>query len=185
MSENSRVRISIIGVVIVALFSSLLVRLWFLQTGPENKAARGEVVSLNLRKLVTSSPRGTIRDRNGVVLAQDVAAWAVTVDRNLKKATHERVMGQLSELLGVPQTTLEARFKSPRQTPLKPAVIAPKITTDQRLAILQHIDDYPGVAIIQQTVRDYPAARTMNDPGLAAQVLGYVGEIDSTQLKTL
>jgi penicillin-binding protein 2 len=184
MSENSRVRISIIGVVIVALFSSLVVRLWFLQMGPENKL-RAEAISLATRKIVTESPRGTIRDRNGVVLAQDVAAWAVTVDRNLKKSTHQRVMGQLSELLGIPQSQLEQRFKSPRQTVLKPAIVATKITQDQRLAILQHIDDYPGVSIEQLTVRDYPEAAKLNDPGLAAQVLGYVGEIDPAQLKSL
>ena len=36
MSDNSRVRVSIVGVVIVALFSTLLARLWFLQSGPED-----------------------------------------------------------------------------------------------------------------------------------------------------
>ena len=35
MSDNSRVRVSIVGVVIVALFASLVARLWFLQMGPE------------------------------------------------------------------------------------------------------------------------------------------------------
>ena len=38
MSDNSRVRVSIVGVVIVALFSTLLARLWFLQIG-----ARGQL----------------------------------------------------------------------------------------------------------------------------------------------
>ena len=36
LSDNSRVRVSIVGVVVVALFSTLLARLWFLQSGPEN-----------------------------------------------------------------------------------------------------------------------------------------------------
>ena len=37
MSDNSRVRVSIVGVVVVALFSTLLARLWFLQSGPERQ----------------------------------------------------------------------------------------------------------------------------------------------------
>ncbi len=83
MSDNSRVRVSIVGVVIVALFCSLVARLWFLQMGPEQKLAR-EVITLSTREVQTESPRGEILDRNGKVLAQDVAAWAVTVDRNLE-----------------------------------------------------------------------------------------------------
>ncbi len=40
MSDNSRVRVSIVGVVIVALFASLFARLWFLQMGPEQKLGK-------------------------------------------------------------------------------------------------------------------------------------------------
>src|SRR3979409_2214849 len=92
MSDNSRVRVSIVGVVIVALFASLFARLWFLQMGPEQRL--GQIVStLSTRVIQTESPRGEILDRNGKVLAQDVAAWAVTVDRDLGPKTLERVFG--------------------------------------------------------------------------------------------
>src|SRR2546423_1515972 len=184
MSDNSRVRVSIVGVVIVALFSSLLARLWFLQMGPEQKL-RAEAIALSTRRLQSESPRGRILDRNGVVLAQDRAAWAITMDRNLKDSTHDRVIGQLSEILGKPMEQLQRSFDSPRQSPLLPAIVALNIEQDKRLAILEHQDDYPGVHVQLLTVREYPAARELNDPTLAAQVLGYVGEIDGEQLKTL
>ena len=46
MTDNSRVRVSIVGVVVVALFSTLLVRLWFLQSGAEsNLKVQAEVAS--------------------------------------------------------------------------------------------------------------------------------------------
>ncbi len=184
MTDNSRVRVSIVGVVIVALFSALVARLWFLQMGPERKLG-SESVLLSTRTVQTESPRGRILDRNGNVLAQDRAAWAVTLDRNLNKATRERVLGQLSELLGVPQPQLEAAYASKRQTPLKPAVLKLDITEDARLALLEHLSDYPGVHIVQLTVREYPMAQKLNDPALASQLLGFVGEIDATQLKRL
>ena len=89
MSDNSRVRVSIVGVVIVALFASLFARLWFLQMGPEQRLGR-VVSTLSTRVIQTEAPRGEILDRNGKVLAQDVAAWAVTVDRDLGPKTRAR-----------------------------------------------------------------------------------------------
>jgi penicillin-binding protein 2 len=184
MTENSRVRVTMVGVVIVALFVSLLARLWFLQMGPE-QGLRAEAIALSTRRIQTESPRGRILDRNGNVLAEDVAAWAVTVDRRLKKTTLDKDLGQLAELLSQPVTQLRASYNSPRQSPLLPAVVALNVSLDQRLAILQRRDDYPGVNITQLTIRKYPEADKLNDPTLAAQVLGYVGEIDATQLKKL
>ncbi len=184
MSDNSRVRVSIVGVVIVALFSSLVARLWFLQMGPEQKL-KAQAIALATRRIQTESPRGRILDRNGDVLARDRAAWAVTLDRDLKRATRERVLGQLSELIGVDPSALRDNYTSPRQSPLQPALIALDIPREKRLEILEHQDDYPGTHVVLLTVREYPVATELGQPTLAAQVLGYVGEIDPQQLKTL
>ena len=78
MSDNSRVRVSIVGVVIVALFSTLLARLWFLQSGPED-SLKVQAVVQSTRVLQTPMPRGEIKDRNGEVLVRDRLSWAVTV----------------------------------------------------------------------------------------------------------
>jgi penicillin-binding protein 2 len=178
MSDNSRVRVSIVGVVIVALFASLFARLWFLQMGPEQSL--GQVVStLSTRVIQTESPRGEILDRNGKVLAQDVAAWAVTVDRDLGPKTLDRVLGQLAEVLGIPEKTLRSNYNSVRQSPLEPAVVALRIPLAQQLVIREHREDYPGVNVVELTIRHYPY------DGLASQLLGYVGEIGSDQLKQL
>jgi penicillin-binding protein 2 len=172
MSDNSRVRVSIVGVVIVALFASLFARLWFLQMGPDQKL--GQVVStLATRVIQTESPRGEILDRNGKVLAQDVAAWAVTVDRNLAKTTLDRVLGQLAEVLQVDEKTLRANYNSVRQSPLQPAVVKLDVPLPAQLAIREHSEDYPGVNVVELTVRKYPY------DGYASQLLGYLGEVDS------
>jgi penicillin-binding protein 2 len=185
MTDNSRVRISLIGVVIVALFSALLVRLWFLQVGPDQNAALPPAKQ-SLGTILTDSPRGRILDRTGTfVLAEDRASWAITVDRNLSKRTHARVMGQLSELLGTPLPTLEKGFTDVQQSPLKPAVVARDVPEDKRLAIRERQEDFPGVGVMRLWVRTYPAAAELHDPTLAAQVLGYVGEIDKDQLAKL
>jgi penicillin-binding protein 2 len=178
MSENSRVRVSIVGVVVVALFASLFARLWFLQMGPEQRLGR-VVSTLATRVIQTESPRGEIVDRNGRILAQDVAAWAVTVERNLSSKTRDQLLGQLSEVLQIPEKTLLANYESQRQSPLSPAVVALRITLAQQLAIEEHREDYPGVNVVELTIRSYPY------DGYASQVLGYVGEIGADQLKQL
>jgi penicillin-binding protein 2 len=164
--------VSIVGVVVVALFASLFARLWFLQMGPEQKLGR-VAISLSTRVIQTESPRGEILDRNGKVLAQDVAAWAVTVDRNLSSATRDRVLGQLAEVLGTPVKTLRANYDSVRQSPLAPAVVALRVPLSQQLAIREHSEDYPGVHVIELTIRSYPYGI------LASQVLGYLGPVDA------
>jgi len=172
MSDNSRVRVSIVGVVIVALFASLFARLWFLQMGPEQKLGR-VVSSLATRVIQTESPRGEILDRNGKVLAHDVAAWAVAVDRNLSASTRDRVLGQLAEVLGIQEKVLRANYDSVRQSPLAPAVVALRVPLSQQLAIREHSEDYPGVHVMELTIRSYPY------DGIASQLLGYLGEVDA------
>src|SRR5882724_6746953 len=119
MSDNSRVRVSIVGVVIVALFSTLLVRLWFLQSGPEDSLAVQAVVD-STRVLQTQTPRGEILDRNGKILVRDRASWALTIDRNMSKRSLDKVIGQLAELLHVKVDTLRSQYTSDRQSPLEP-----------------------------------------------------------------
>lgn len=181
MNESSRVRVSIVGVVVVALFASLFARLWFLQTGPEQRL-RDDAAALASRQVQTPSPRGRILDRNGIVLARDRAAWAMTLDRSLEPEVRDRVIGSLSELLGIERKDLLRSYESPRQSSLLPAVVALDVPIARRLAVLEHPDAYPGVNVERLTVREYPAGARFGAPALAAQLLGYVGEINADQL---
>jgi penicillin-binding protein 2 len=178
MTDSSRVRVSIVGVVVVALFSTLMARLWFLQSGAETSLkVQADIAST--RVIQTESPRGEILDRNGVVLVKDRPSWAVTVDRTLPKKTAARVLGQLAEQLGVDPAGLQSQYVSARQSQLKPAVVALDVSQENRLAILQDPQDYPGVGVTRLTVRSYPQG------DLAAQLLGYVGEVPEADMARL
>ncbi len=178
MSDNSRVRVSIVGVVIVALFSTLLVRLWFLQSGPED-SLKVQAVLDSTSVIQTPTPRGEIKDRNGVVLVRDRASWAVTIDRDLSKRSSDKVIGQLAELLHLKIEQLRSQYLSDRQSLLQPAIVALDVSQPDRLEILQDPQNYPGVRVKALTVREYPRG------SLAAQVLGYVGEVPSADLPRL
>ena len=171
MSDNSRVRVSIVGVVIVALFASLFARLWFLQMGPEQSLGQRRELARRTRVIQTESPRGEILDRNGKVLAQDVAAWAVTVDRDLEPDDARPGPGPARGGAADPgedaaartTTACASRRSSPRSSRCDPARAAARDPRAPR--------GLSGRAVIELTIRSYPY------DGLASQLLGYVGEI--------
>jgi len=177
MTDTRRVRVSIVGVVAVALFSTLVGRLWFLQVGSGAvyvKAAKENSV----RVVQTETPRGRILDRNGNVLVENRVAWAVTVSRELGEPRLSAVLGSLSELLAIDAKELRKRFEDPRSSPLKPAVLAvdAEVPEAARVVVQERGEDYPGVRIVPLEVRSYP------DATLAAHALGYVGEINADEL---
>ena len=57
MSDTSRVRVSIVGIIVVVLFSTLLARLWFLQSGSEN-SLKVQAVAESTSVVQTESTRG-------------------------------------------------------------------------------------------------------------------------------
>ena len=78
--DSSRLRLGVLGVVVLSLFAALLVRLWYLQVMASDQY---EAVATNSVRLVTTeAPRGRILDRNGVVLVDNRISDVVTVDRN-------------------------------------------------------------------------------------------------------
>src|SRR5690348_3009229 len=111
MTDNSRVRVSIVGVIVVALFGALLARLWFVQVA-SGSTYQVTVDQRAQRVLQTVSPRGQIVDAKGRPLVRNRVVWALTIDRNLSDATRAAVFGRLSEVLGGKNTpaSLEKRY---------------------------------------------------------------------------
>jgi len=177
MTDSSRVRVSIIGVVVVALFAALLGRLWFLQVG-SNESYVAQAAENGQRELQTEAPRGRILDRNGRVLVENRVSWAVTVDRDLDDDTEAEVLGRLATLLGAPNTpaSLAEQVDDPGQTVLRPAVVALDVSERVRLAVKERQEDYPGVDVTKVSYRTYPYGR------LASHLLGYTGEISAEEL---
>ncbi|HEX5615931.1 MAG TPA: penicillin-binding protein 2 [Acidimicrobiia bacterium] len=178
MTDSSRVRISIVGVVVVALFGALLARLWFLQVG-SNETYVAAIEQNTTRVVQTENARGRILDREGRVLVDNQVLWAMTIKRDLPDERRALVLGRVSELLGEPHTpeALEERIADPRGSLLLPAVIAIDVPEDARTAVLEHREDFPGIDVTKLTVRRYPAG------AVASHVLGYVGEINEVELE--
>jgi penicillin-binding protein 2 len=170
--KDQRVRVAIVGVVVMALFSALLGRLWFLQVA-SSEASVAVVAQNTLRAITQESPRGLILDSTGRVLVEDRVAWAIEVDRRLVGSERTRVARGLAAVLHMSTKQIQKRIDDPRQSPFEPAVVAVgnEVPDQVRLAILERQEAYPHVSVQIIPYRYY-----LNG-SLAAHVLGYVGRV--------
>jgi len=174
MATTPRLRLTIVGVVVISLFAALLTRLWYLQVldAPQfvEAAKRNEV-----RILCEPAPRGRIRDRNGQVIVDNRLTTAVTVS---KKAVHDnpQTLPRLSALLAVPVSELEKRLSDPRYSNLKPVPVAFDVPPEKVIFMKENSFTFPGVDAVPLASRSYPLDR------LASHVVGTVGPITRREL---
>lgn len=178
MSDQIREkRIGIVGVVIIAIFLTLVSRLWYLQVA--NGDEFRQVASANHYRIVQSeAPRGRILDTNGVVLVDNRIARSIVVERlELKnEKLRKKVIGQLATVLDVDRKTIEKRIADQRVSQYKPVPVAIDVDIEKIQYIKEHQEDFPGVDAIPLPIRRYPLGN------IAPHVLGYVGEIFEDEL---
>ena len=106
--DSSRLRMAVLGVVVISLFAAMLARLWYLQvlSGP---TYRTEAQQNRVRIIVAEAPRGRILDRQGRVLVANRVVSAVVVNRAVV-AEEPEVIARLSPVLGVSEPELARRL---------------------------------------------------------------------------
>src|SRR5690348_9529659 len=117
--SDARVRTSIIGVVVFALFSALFARLWYLQVAAADQF-HAAASSNAIREIREPAPRGRILDAHGNVLVDNRVENDITVDRKISAADRKRVLEKLSVKLQIPVAKLEANLNDPRISPYTP-----------------------------------------------------------------
>ena len=168
---DSRARLVIVGVIVVALFTGLLTRLWFLQvTGGEKLAVeaqqqRGQEVSV-------PALRGAILDAKGRVLAETVLNTALMVDRQkLTAEQRSKLVFRLGLFLGVSTDEVEERLDSVQYAPYEPVPVSTALTFDQFVYISEHRSEFPATELAKTQTRVYHYGT------VAAHALGYIGKI--------
>jgi penicillin-binding protein 2 len=174
--DTARLRLSIVAVVVVCLFASLFARLWYLQV-INATAAQAAAQSNGVRLVYEDAPRGRILDRKGRVLVDNRVSEVVTISRDTA-AREPDVMSRLAALLGVSYDELRHRVNDPRYSPYRPVPLAQDVDKTKIVYVHEHQEEFPGVEANAVAERSYPYGM------LAANIIGYVGQISDKQLAT-
>lgn len=173
--DSTSLRLGILAVVVLSLFSALFARLWYLQV-LSAPTAQAEAQLNSVRFVHTEAPRGRILDRNGKVLVGNRVVPTVVVNKIELGEKPEIVISHLAALVKMPEDKLRERIEDPRYSPFKPIPVADDVPKETLIHIREHQAEYPGVQGVMLTKRAYP------NGSLAAHVLGYVGEINDEEL---
>jgi penicillin-binding protein 2 len=181
LTPQLALRIAILGALALGVFAILFLRLWALQVLSGTTYLK-EAQNNQVREVRIEAPRGVILDRHGKVLVGNVAGTAVRLwPTDLPKTWREqrKELRALARVLDVRVADILKGIEARKDDPLTPLVIKRGVHRDQVMFLSERQDAFPGVQIVDNHLRHY------RYQSLAAQVLGYVGEISETQLKQL
>jgi penicillin-binding protein 2 len=174
-------RIAVLGFLALAVFAALFVRLWALQVLSGDRYL-AQANDNRVRTLSLEAPRGPIVDRNGRALVVNVPGTRVELwPADLPKSwpAERRELRALSMVTGVPVADMLAQLRQHAGDPLTPLIVQSGLHYDQYAYLKEHAYVFPGVRLAESSLRKYPFQ------SLAAQVLGYVGQISPQEYKQL
>jgi len=179
LTPQLALRVAVLGGVALVAFAVLFLRLWSLQvlSGEEYlKASQNN----ELRLIRVEAPRGPLLDRHGRVVVSNVAGTAVELwVGDMPDEGRFELVQRLAKVLDVSPRALAREVDERRSDPLTPIVVKTAVGEEQVDYLYEHQAEFPGVEIVQIYLRDYPYS------SLAAQILGYTGEISPEELKRL
>jgi penicillin-binding protein 2 len=192
-ATRGRLRIVVVQVLVLSLFATLLVRLWYLQVF-SGDAYQAQAAQQSVRELVVQPTRGLIVDDMGRPLVANRTAWVVAVDKTMlqKMAAVQQtaLLRRLATAVGESYGTVHARLLLCGETgakrascwngsPYQPVPVADDVRQRVAVSIMEQGEDFPAVIVQKQNVRAYPSPYGVNAAGL----LGYLSPITSSELK--
>ncbi|MDH4119207.1 MAG: penicillin-binding transpeptidase domain-containing protein, partial [Acidimicrobiia bacterium] len=159
-------RLAVLLGAVIAMFSMLGIRLWFIQVA---EGAQAAVVASEESWIVqdTPAPRGEIRDRDGVPLASSRIVPAVVVDRHFVTSEQRADLVQrLSALLDIPPTDLDILYEDAGTNGKFTVAI---VDAEDAYRLAEQVRQLPGVRIEKIPERVYLAGESL------AHVVGHLG----------
>lgn len=162
--------------IVIAIFVILISRLVYLQLFAGEyyyTLAEGN----RLRAIPIAAMRGIMYDRNGQILVGSRPSFMVTYVPP-KDGMSDEELQKLAGILNMPEDKLREKVQKVKSSYV-PTVLANDLTQDIVTKIEEQRNDLPGVSVDVQPIRCYPYKM------MAAQVFGYVGQIDEEDAKRL
>lgn len=182
-------------VVTGAIFVLFIGRLFYMQVVDSQRWV-AQAQENSTKEFNLSALRGVIYDRNGSILARNIASYNVVLTAaNLpddQGATQE-IFRAVSAQIGVPVNEGEITKENPyvpcqskhgiaqiaeygeSSTPFQPVKIKCDIDEKTAMVLMEKAVDWPGISIEIQPIRDYPSG------SLTASIVGFLGPIPANQ----
>jgi len=170
-----RYRVAISIVFVVVMTSILIARYGQLQIADYN-IYKTHSDRNRIQLLPIAPKRGLIFDRNGVLLAENIPSYTLTVVKERVESLDE-TLAIIGELVALEEDDIEQfRKRLTRRRPYEAVPLKFRVSEDEIAKIAVNRYRIPGVEIDAQLVRHYPHGE------LFAHVLGYVGRISEREL---
>ncbi len=159
----------------ITVFLFLIAGFWSLQVrDPEIYTEAADRNRIKSQPIL--APRGKILDRDGRVIVDNRSSYSLLLSREHLKPDHVR---SIALGLGMDYDNLESRIERFRTRPKYESIIIKSELTPGEVSFVEaHRDPetFPEMELIRAQRRLYPTG------GLAAHVIGYVGEISENEL---
>ena len=167
------VRLSILGLAFVLMFSVIGLRLWFVQVAEGPSIAQAAEDQTWLSK-TTHASRGEIYDRNGNLLVTSRLVPAVFIDRTFVQTDQrEGLIRRLAALLAMDPALLDGLYE---EAGTNGRFQVATVNNEIAYQITEQLGDLPGVEIVKVPERVYLTGPTMS------HVIGHLGLPDKADL---
>ena len=196
-SQNKiqNMRILSFGGLILLVFLVFIIRLLSIQI-VNGDTWVAQALENRLREISLAPTRGVIFDRNGIVLARNVASYNVVVTAaNLPddEGAIQNIIRSLAQYINVPVSRGEITPENPfvpcvsdhgisqvleygeLSAPFQNVKITCNIPETQAKIIQEKAMDWPGISLEIETIRDYPTG------SVTASIIGFLGPISSIE----
>ena len=180
VSPQLALRVAILGGLAMAMFAIIFFRLWYLQVLTGEQYVQ-QANANRVRDLPIPAPRGEILDREGQPIVSSRVTNAVQIVPSALPPAGQprlRLYRQLGALLGMSSRHIEALVVRGRSAvPYAPVTIKTDAGPGVLTVLSERQNEFPGVVQQPVSIRAYPYGP------MAAQALGYVGQVSEPELK--
>lgn len=129
-----------------------------------------------LRPIPLPAPRGTIFDRNGEIVAENMPGYGLSL-LPAPPDTLRAVLERLAPVIGLSAERVDALMARHRQAPHQPLLVSSDLTFEQVSALEERRILFPGIFIDMHPKRRYAAGSAIG------HLVGYVAEISESELE--
>jgi penicillin-binding protein 2 len=128
-----------------------------------------------LREVPLPAPRGIIYDRKGLIIAENIPGYSVSLLSSSDSALRSELK-RLSTIVDLDDDAIEGAVRRSRRDRLRPAVVLSDASFQQVSVLEEHRSEFPSLIIQASPKRYYP------DGAAVSAFVGFTGEISDAEL---